>query len=324
MRRREFFTLLGGAAAAWPLTARAQQTTMPVIGVLHGASEEAIPLAAFLQGLSQTGYVGGGNVAIEYRWATGQYDRLPAMAAELVARQVSVIAVFTSVAAVAAKKATASIPIVFNIGSDPIKDGLVGSLNHPGGNITGATFFANLLVAKRTQLLHEVVPNAKVFGMLANSGNPNAELEISEAQKAAAALGVRLVIAEVGSETQIDNAIANLAQQHADALLVVADASFQVHHEQIAKSAIKHALPTCFTLRTDATAGALMSYGASNSDSVRQVGNYVGRILRGEKPGDLPVQQPTRFEFVINMKTAKALGLTVPTSMQLLADEVIE
>ena len=323
MRRRDFIALLGGAAA-WPLTAQAQQTAIPVVGVLHGASEEAMPLAAFLQGLSQTGYVGGKNVEIEYRWANGQYDRLPAMAAELVARQVSVIATFTTVAAVAAKKATASIPIVFNIGSDPIKDGLVGSLNHPGGNITGATFFGNLLVLKRAQLLHELVPNAKLFGMLVNSGNPNAEFEINEAQNAAAALGVRLVLAEVGTEKQIDNAIANLAQQHADALLVASDASLQVHDEHIAKLAIEHALPTCFSLRTDATAGALMTYGASNTESVRQVGNYVGRILRGEKPGDLPVQQPSKFEFVINMTTAKALGLSVPTSMQLLADEVIE
>ena len=324
MKRRDFITLLGGATVAWPLAARAQQTAIPVVGVLHGASEEAMPLAAFLQGLSQTGYVGGKNVVIEYRWANGQYDRLPAMAAELVARQVSVIATFTTVAAVAAKKATASIPIVFNIGSDPIKDGLVGSLNHPGGNITGATFFGNLLVLKRAQLLHELVPNAKLFGILVNSGNPNAEFEINEAQNAAAALGVRLVLAEVGSEKQIDNAIANLAQQHADALLVASDASLQVHDEQIAKLAIKHALPTCFSLRTNATAGALMTYGASNTDSVRQVGIYVGRILRGEEPGDLPVQQPTKFEFVINMTTAKALGLSVPTSMQLLADEVIE
>jgi putative ABC transport system substrate-binding protein len=235
-----------------------------------------------------------------------------------------VIATFTPLAAVAAKNATASIPIVFNIGSDPIKDGLVGSLNHPGGNITGATFFANLLVAKRTQLLHELVPNAKLFGTLVNPGNPNAEFEINEAQNAAAALGVRLVLAQGGSENQIDDAIANLAQQHADALLVAGDASLQAHDEQIAKLAIKHALPTCFTLRADAAAGALMSYGASNTDSAHQVGNYVGRILGGEKPGDLPVQQPTRFEFVINMITAKALGLSVPTSMQLLADEVIE
>jgi putative ABC transport system substrate-binding protein len=327
MQRREFITLLGGAAAAaWPLAARAQQPAMPMVGFLNPGSSEATryQVTAFVQGMSQTGYVEGRNVSIEYRWANNEYDQLPALAADLVRRQVAAIAVVAPVGALAAKQATRSIPVVFAVGSDPVKDGLVGSLNRPGGNITGATFFANLLDSKRLGLLHQFVPDANVIAALLNPKNANFELEKNETQEAARTLGLELVLLQASTEREIDDSFMTLTQQHAATLFVAGDAFLGGHAEQIAKLAVRDGIPTSFGLREQAAAGGLMSYGASITEAVRQAGNYVGRILKGEKPADLPVQQPTKFEFVINLKTAKALGLTIPQSMLLLADEVIE
>jgi ABC-type uncharacterized transport system substrate-binding protein len=321
VKRREFITLLGGAAV-WPLAARAQQPAMPVIGLLSGTDRDARQLAGIWQGLNEAGYVEGRNVAIEYRWAEGQYDRLPALAADLVRRQVTVIATVTPVAALAAKQATTSIPIVFALGSDPVKDGLVASLNRPGGNVTGATFFGNLLAAKRTELLHQLVADAKVFAVLLNPKNANVELEKSDTQQAIRALGLHLVLVQASTEDEIDKSFADL--QGATALLVSGDARFDDRRRQIAELAVRRAIATCFPYREQAVAGGLMSYGADITDTFRQAGNYVGRILKGEKPADLPVQQPTKFEFVINLKTAKALGLEVPASVLARADEVIE
>ena len=301
---------------------------MPVIGFLHPGSAEGelnrSLVVAFREGLSQTGYVEGRNIAIEYRWANDQYDRLPALAAELVRRQVSVIEANTPLAALATKRATTSIPIVFSLGSDPVKDGLVANLNRPGGNITGATFFANLLDAKRLDLLHQLVPNATLFGALVNPKNANADLETHDVGEAAHALGLQIAFAQASTESEIDQSLANLSQQHAAALFVAGDSFLSIHAGAIAKSAVRYLLPTAFTFREHAVAGGLMSYGASLTDTSRQAGNYVGRILKGEKPGDLPVQQPSKFEFIINMTTAKAIGLTIPHNLLVLADEVIE
>jgi putative ABC transport system substrate-binding protein len=331
MRRREFITLVGGslvggAAAPWPRAARAQQPAMPAIGYLSGGRLEGQTdtTAAFKQGLSETGYIEGKNVAIEYRWANGQYEQLPALAADLVHHQVAVIATVTPVAALAAKQATTSIPIVFTTGSDPVRDGIVPSLNRPGGNITGATFFSNLLTAKRLELLHQLVPNANVIAVLLNPKNLNAELEKKETQEAARALGLQLVPVQASTEREIDDLFANLAQQHVGGVLASGDVLFSDRRQQIAELAVRHTVPTCFAGRLQVVAGGLMSYGARNTDTFRQAGNYVGRILKGEKPSELPVQQPTKFEFVINLKTAKALGLTIPHNLLVLADEVIE
>jgi putative tryptophan/tyrosine transport system substrate-binding protein len=325
MRRREFITLLGGTAA-WPVVARAQQATMPIVGFIHGASEAANQhlVAGFLQGLAQSGFVAGNNVAVEYRWGNGQYDQLPALAGDLVGRHVAVIAAVTPVAARAVKNATTSIPVVFGIGGDPIKDGLVANLNRPGGNVTGATFFANLLDAKRAELLHQLAPNAHLVAVLLNPGNANVEREQKETGEALQALGLQPLMLQARDDAGIDAAFASLIEQHAAALVVSGDAVFSDRRQKIADLALNHAIPTSFVNREQALAGGLMSYGASIPDTLGQVGAYVGRILKGEKPGDLPVQQPTKFEFVINMKTAKALGIAVPSSMQLLADEVIE
>jgi putative ABC transport system substrate-binding protein len=319
-------TLAGGAAAAWPFGARGQQHQRPVIGYLHAGSAKASQhqVSAFAQGLGQMGYADGQNVTIEYRWAEGRYERLQSLAAELVRRQVALIVVGTPVATLALKQATTSIPIVFHIGSDPVRNGIVSSLSRPGGNITGATFFSNLLTAKRLGLLHELVPKAKSFGVLVNPKNANAQMQGSEAEQAARTLGLQLVLVSATTESEIDKSFDKFKQQQVQALLVLSDAFLNNNGSRIANLAVRLGLPTCFALREPVVAGGLMSYGASTADATRQAGNYAGRILKGEKPADLPVQQPTKFAFVINMKTARTLGLTIPSSMQLLADELIE
>jgi putative ABC transport system substrate-binding protein len=325
MKRREFIMLIGGAAASWPLAARAQQSARPVLGLMHATARTNDDfVAAFKEGLSQTGYLDGRNVTIEFRSAEGQYDRLPAIAAEFVRRQVNVIAAGTPVAALAAKRATTSIPIVFAVGSDPTRDGLVASLSRPGGNITGATFFSNLLTAKRLGLLHELAPSARRFSALVNPKNANAQLQMQEAEQAARSLGTQIRFVNASTENDMEKAFDEFGQQQADAVLILSDSFLNSRAGRIAELALRHKLPTCFSYRDPAVAGGLMSYGASRNDTSRQSGIYAGRILSGEKPADLPVQQPTKFEFVINMQTAKALGLVVPYSMQMLADEVIE
>jgi putative tryptophan/tyrosine transport system substrate-binding protein len=295
MKRREFITLLGGAAA-WPLTARAQQPAMPVIGFLGSGSAEglAVQVAGFRQGLKETGYIEGQNVAIESRWADGQYDRLPEMAAALVRRQVAVIVSSGgSVTALPAKAATTTIPIVFGSGGDPIQDGLVASLNRPGGNVTGVNVFAGVIEAKRLGLLHELVPTATTIAVLLNSATSDFDTQLKD-------------------------------QLRAGALLVSSDPFFYTRHDQIVAQAARHAIPVIYEWREFAVAGGLMSYGTSLTDAYHQVGIYAGRILKGEKPADLPVQQSTKFEFVINLKTAKTLGLEVPPGLLAIADEVIE
>jgi putative tryptophan/tyrosine transport system substrate-binding protein len=324
LKRREFITLIGGATA-WPLAARAQQSAMPIVGFMHAtAGTDSDLFAAFKEGLRQTGFVDGRNVTIEFRSAEGRYDRLPAIAAELVRHQVTLIAAGTPVAALAAKRATTSIPIVFAVGSDPTRDGLVASLSRPGGNITGATFFSNLLTAKRLGLLHELVPNSRRFSALVNPKNANAQFQTQEAEQAAQSLGAPIAFVNASTENEIHKAFDGFKQQQADALLILSDSFLNSHAHRIAELALSHSLPTCFAYREGAAAGGLMSYGASPTDASRQAGIYAGRILHGEKPADLPVQQPTKFEFIINMQTAKALGLVVPSSLQMLADEVIE
>jgi putative tryptophan/tyrosine transport system substrate-binding protein len=322
MQRRDFIILLGGAAAAWPIAARAQQPAMPVVGYLDGARPTNVD--AFRKGLGEAGYAEGRNVAIEFRPAEGQYDKLPGLAAELVRRQVAVIAAATPVAALAAKAATTTIPIVFSLGSDPVKDGLVASLNRPGGNITGVTFFTNLLSSKRLELLHELASNSGVIAVLLNPDNANVELEQKETEVAAQALGLQLIIVQARTVGEIDGAFANLVQQRATALYVSGDAFFGSRSEQIAYMALRHGIPTSRSSREHVVAGGLMSYGANRVDSARQFGFYTGRILKGDKPADLPVQQPAKFELVLNLRTAKALGLAVPDKLLALADEVIE
>ena len=324
MRRREFITLIGGAAA-WPITARAQQPVMPVIGFLRSTplADVAYLVTALRQGLKETGYIDSKNVAIMFRSAEGVLDRLPALAAELISRPVAVI-VANNDATLAAKTATTTVPIVFATGGDPVSEGLVASLNRPGGNVTGVVFFNNVLGPKRLALLHQLVPKAITIGMLVNLSASNTVAERSEVQAAAQAIGQQLIILDVSSDRDIESAFATFAQRGAGALLVGAGAFLNSRRERVVELADRHALPASYVWREAVVAGGLMSYAPSITDTHRQAGIYVGRILKGEKPADLPVMQSTKFEFVINLKTAKALGLNVPAQLLALADEVIE
>lgn len=327
MRRREFIGLIGGAAAAWPLAARAQRTAMPVIGFLHSVSPAPVAenLDAFRRGLNETGYFEGKNVAIEYRWAEGHFDRLPAFAADLVRRRVDVIATFGNDATLAAKAATSTIPIVFVTGADPVDLGLVASFNSPGGNLTGVTFLATMLVAKQLEVLHDMLPEATSIGLLINPDSlSGTNIITKDAQTAADTLGVKLIVVEAGVGSDFDQVFATLMLQHVEALLVPTNPFFNSLPERLVALAARHALPAIYALRQFTSAGGLMSYGASNVDPWRQMGVYTGRILKGEKPADLPVQQSTKVELAINMKTAKALGLTFPLTLLGRADEVIE
>jgi putative ABC transport system substrate-binding protein len=326
MRRREFITLLGGAVAfGLPLAARAQQPAMPVIGFLRSTSpaDSAHLVVAFRQGLKEAGFVEGQNVAIEYRWANNQLDNLPALAADLVRRQLAVIV--ANVTSLPAVKATATtIPIVFMTGSDPVRDGLVANLNRPGGNLTGAVFFSDELGTKRLELLRQIMPRAAAIGVLMNSNNPGPVEERRNLEAAASKINQDLFVLDVDSDDDLEPAFAAFAQHRIGALLIGSGAFMFAHRERLVTLAARQALPAIYPQREYVTASGLMSYGTSTSDAYRQVGIYAGRILKGEKPGDLPIMRPTKFEFVINLRTAKALGLDIPPTLLALADEVIE
>jgi putative ABC transport system substrate-binding protein len=325
MRRREFIAALGGVAASVPLAARAQQKAMPVVGYFHFAAPAYTPAAsAFLQGLSETGYVEGQNVAIEYRWAEGQYDRLPAMAADLVGRKVDLIVAFGPPAARAAKSATSTIPIVFEVGNDAVEAGLVASLARPGGNATGLSILFTQLTSKRLELLCELIPQARTIALLVNPNSPTAAPSIRGAQEAANAKGVQLSILNASTESEIDTAFATFVNLRADGLIVAADPFFDTRREQLVTPAAQFRVPTIYFEREFSAAGGLISYGTSLPAVYRRMGIYAGRILKGEKPADLPVEQPTKFELIINLKTANALGLSVPPKLLFTADEVIE
>jgi putative ABC transport system substrate-binding protein len=323
--RRQFITLVGSAAVAWPLAARAQQPTMPVVGFLNSASADgyAMTARAFRQGLKDTGFVEGQNVAIEYRWAEGQYNRLPALAADLVHRRVDVIAA-NGAAMLPARAATTTIPIVFTTSLDPVQLGVVASLNRPGGNVTGVTSLNVEVGPKRLELLHELAPAINVIGLLVNPNNPNAQTLSRDLQAVAGKLGLQLHVLYASNERDFDRVFADLVQRRAGALVIGTDAFFTSHSEQLAALALRHAVPAVYQYPEFTAAGGLMSYGSSPTEAYQAVGIYAGRILKGEKPAELPVQQVTKVELVINLKTAKALGLTVPLPLLGRADEVIE
>ena len=326
MRRRSFIALLGGAAA-WPLVARAQQPAMPAVGFLNSASaaEWTRFLTAFRRGLRETGFVDGVNVTVEFRWAEGQYDRLPTLATELVNRGIAVlVATGGSTSALAAKAATTTIPIVFSTGGDPVQEGLVVSLDQPGGNSTGVSLLTNVLVAKRLEILREVVPNASVIGMLLNPRGAGAKAQLEDVEKAARTIGQQVHILRASSEREFEAVFATFAQTRIGALLVGADPLFSSRRDQLVALAARHRIPSIYEWREYAEAGGLMSYGSDLADGYHQVGIYVGRILKGEKPADLPVVQLTKVEFVLNLKTARSLGLTISLPLLGRADEVIE
>jgi putative ABC transport system substrate-binding protein len=325
MKRREFIAGLG-STVAWPLAVRAQQPAMPVIGWLDLQSPEAAreSVPAFQQGLAETGYVEGRNVIVEYRWAENHIDRLPALAVDLVRRRVAVIVAVTTAGALAAKAATQTIPIVFRVGSDPVEIGLVATFNRPAGNLTGIANLSTAIISKRLALLHELLP-AVMIATLVNPANPRfTQIETRDLQAAAGVLGVRMLVLNGGTASDIAGAFATLVERQAGALLISADATFMASRDQITSLAARYAIPTMFSDRASAAAGGLLSYGNDFPDVNRQVGLYAGRILKGEKPADLPVVQPTKFELVINLKTAKALGLTIPETLLATADEVIQ
>ena len=327
MRRREFITLLGGAVTAWPLTAQAQQPALPVVGFVSGRSAEASVrhAAAFRKGLNETGTIEGQNVTVEYHWLAGQYDRLPSLMADFVRRRVAAIATPVGAGALAAKAATTTIPIVFGVGQDPVRMGLVASLARPGGNATGVNFFNSEAVTKRLGLLHDLVPKAVRIAVLVNPANPSAiESTLREIPEAARALGLQIAVLNASTRGEIEAAFSTLVRNRADALFVAPDGFFTGRPVQFVTLAAHQRIPAAYTQRDFVEAGGLMSYGTDIPEMYRQVGVYTGQILKGAKPADLPVAQSTKFEFVINMQTARALGLEVPNSLQLLADEVIE
>jgi putative ABC transport system substrate-binding protein len=326
VRRREFITLLGGAAA-WPLAARAQQQPLPVIGFLNARAADSSKhlVAAFRRGLQENGYVAGQNVEIEYSWAEGQNERLPTMAADLVRRPVAVlVATGGEQSALAAKAATSSIPIVFGVGSDPVSLGLVGSYNRPGGNVTGVNVLTGRLEAKRLGLLHDLLPKASTVGVFVNPHFPTTSSQLSDVQEAATAIGWKVQVLQATTELEIETAFASIALNHINALIVVSNPFFAVHRDKLVALATSHRVPTMFQLREYAVAGGLMSYGIDLPDAYRQVGAYTARILKGAKPADLPVVEPTKFEFVINLKTAQLIGIKFSGDLLSLADEVIE
>jgi putative ABC transport system substrate-binding protein len=327
MKRREFVSLICGAAVAWPLTASAQQASGPTVGFLISASAAGYGpvIGPILKGLGDAGYVDGKNLNVEYRWADYHYDRLPSLAAELVDRKVAVI--FTTgsiVSALAAKTATKTVPIVFANGSDPVKYGLVESLNRPGGNMTGVTFYNSGLGPKRIELLRQLVPNAAAIGLLVNPNNPNAADDSDEIKEAGRSVGIGVEIINASSDHEIDQAFASIGQRHVDALMVHVDALFNAQIKKIVALVDQYAVPTMFANHNAPKLGALMSYGTNVDEMDRQAGVYIGKILKGAKPSDLPVLQPTKYDLIVNLKAAKKLGLTVPLIVQMTADEVIE
>ena len=326
MRRREFITLLGGAAAAWPIAARAQQPGMPVVGLLNSTSLDGYrPMVnAFRQGMQESGYVEGRNVAIEYRWAEGQYDRLSALAAELVRRQVTVIVATSTPSVLAARAATTTIPIVFFVAADPVQLGLVTSLSRPGGNLTGVVTLNLELAAKRLELLHWLAPAANIIALLVNPTDPNVETTLKSLRAAAGGLGLQLHVLRASTEREIDDAFAVLSQLKAGGVVIGPDTFFNTRSEQLGALASRHGVAAIYQYRAFALAGGLMSYSGDIAESHRLVGGYTGRILKGEEPADLPIQQATKVELIINLKAAKTLGLTVPTALLVRADEVIE